>query len=320
MKKILRLIHEHHKRFAAAYGKWDISINYHMALHICDIISDYGPPHGYWCYAYERMNGYLSEIPNNGRNIESQIMVKLLQQLCFSSCELPNISAKTSTALKPILATDVEMDADNYAVYQYKLYTSPVLDRFEYQCSIDRGEVDHWPIEFLHPSKSRVKVDKEVYKSIEDFCKKVYNTDGNVYANPMIDKFGRCAVNGQTYSSDFNSTDRGSVVKALFVLKDSNELQPYFGIIRFFFKLCVTLTYDTSNGKKNEVFENSLAYVTWMCFKTPQIDKTTGLYMVNDAFYEQDRVMSPRRFLNRCALAPTGRKGAASYYVTELPR
>ena len=65
------------------------------------------------------MNGYLSEIPNNGRNIESQIMVKLLQQLSFSNCELPNISTETSTALKPVLTTDVEMDADNYAVYRY---------------------------------------------------------------------------------------------------------------------------------------------------------------------------------------------------------
>ena len=59
IETLYRLIHEHHKRFAAAYGKWDISINYRMALHICDIISDYGPPHGYWCYAYERMNVYL---------------------------------------------------------------------------------------------------------------------------------------------------------------------------------------------------------------------------------------------------------------------
>ena len=71
-------------------------------------------------------------------------------------------------------------------------------------------------------------MDKVVYKHIEEFCKKVYNTDGNVYVNPRIDKFGRCTVNGQTYSSDFNSTDRGSVVKAFFVLKDSNELHPYF--------------------------------------------------------------------------------------------
>ena len=42
------------------------------------------------------------------------------------------------------------------------------------------------------PSKSRVKVDKEIYKRIEEFCKKIYNTDGNVYVNPRIDKFGRC--------------------------------------------------------------------------------------------------------------------------------
>ena len=188
IETLYRLIHEHHKRFAAAYGKWDISINYHMALHICDIISDYGPHHGYWCYAYERMNGYLSDILNNGRNIESQLMVKLLQQFCFSNCELP--STETSTALKPVLATDVEMDADNYVVYQYKLYISPVLDNFKYQCNIDRGEVDHWPIEFLHPSKSRVKVDKEVYKHIEEFCKKVYNTDGNIYVNPRMTNLG----------------------------------------------------------------------------------------------------------------------------------
>ena len=46
-------------------------------------------------------------------------------------------------------------------------------------------------IMYLHPSKSHVKVDK-VYKHIEEFCKKVYNTDGNVYMNPRIDKFGRC--------------------------------------------------------------------------------------------------------------------------------
>ena len=88
---------------------------------------------------------------------------------------------------------------------------------------------------------------------MKNFAKKIYNTDGNVYVNPRIDKFGRCTVNGQTFFSDFNFTDRGTVVMAFFVLKDSNELHPYFGIIRFFFRLCVALTYDTSNGKENEV-------------------------------------------------------------------
>jgi len=69
-----------------------------------------------------------------------------------------------------------------------------------------------------------VKVDDQLHRQLVEYCNKVYDEDFNVYINPRIDKFGRCTVNGQTYSSDFNSTDRGSVVKAYFVLKDTNEI------------------------------------------------------------------------------------------------
>ena len=54
----------------------------------------------------------------------------------------------------------------------------------------------------------------------------LFNTDDNFYANPRIDKFGRCTVNGQTYSSDFNSTDRGSVVKAFLCQKIAMNFIP----------------------------------------------------------------------------------------------
>ena len=33
---------------------------------------------------------------------------------------------------------------------------------------------------------------------------------------------------------DYNSTDRASVVKSMFVLSGTDEIHPYFGIIRFF--------------------------------------------------------------------------------------
>ena len=72
------------------------------------------------------------------------------------------------------------------------------------------------------------------------------------------------------------------------------------------FKLFVTFTVHTTDGTKNEVHQNLLAYVTWMCFKTPEIEKKN--WMVNNTFYEQDRVRSPRRFVNRCALAPAGKE------------
>ena len=134
------------------------------------------------------------------------------------------------------------------------------------------------------------------------------------------------AVNGQTYSSDLNSIQTGgdSVVKAYFVLKDTNELQPYFEIISQILSHTVTFTLHATDGTKIEVHQNLLAYVIWMCFKTPAIEKKN--WMVNNTFYEQDRVISPRRFVNRCALAPAGRSSSSymllsfhdSYCINEL--
>ena len=66
---LYRKLNDHHKMYASVYGKWEVSVNYHFALHIPDPISDYGPPQVYWCFAYERMNGILCEV---------QITVKIL--------------------------------------------------------------------------------------------------------------------------------------------------------------------------------------------------------------------------------------------------
>ena len=52
------------------------------------------------------------------------------------------------------------------------------------------------------------------------------------------------------------------------------------------FSKCMLHLHITTDGTKNEVHENLLAYVTWMCFKTLAIEKKTGLYMANNEFYE----------------------------------
>ena len=56
---LYKLIHNHHKPYKAAHGQWEVTINYHLVLHIPDVIADFGPPHGYWCFGYERINGFL---------------------------------------------------------------------------------------------------------------------------------------------------------------------------------------------------------------------------------------------------------------------
>ena len=143
-------------------------------------------------------------------------------------------------------------------------------------------DVQDWPIRMQHPSKCNVRVDEDFYQQIVQFCNNTY--DGDVYVKHQIDKYGRCSVNGQTFSSDFNSTDRGSIVKAMFVLKDNGNLHPYFEIVRFFFKINIIMK-DINN--KSILKGNDLAYVTWMAFKTPEKDKVSGLCMVKNSFYRQ---------------------------------
>ena len=68
LTSLYRLLHEHHKLFYQVYGKWSITVNYHMALHIPDLIIDHGSPPSFWCFPYERMNGSLTRMPNSNRN------------------------------------------------------------------------------------------------------------------------------------------------------------------------------------------------------------------------------------------------------------
>ena len=136
-------------------------------------------------------------------------------------------------ALKNIVPVEILLYPDSYRVLAL-LIQPEGQDRFAFQHAIDQGDVQDWPIRMQHPSKCNVRVDEDFYQQIVEFCNNTY--DGDVYVKHQIDKYGRCSVNGQTFSSDFNSTDRGSIVKAMFVLKDNGNLHPYFGIVRGFFQ------------------------------------------------------------------------------------
>lgn len=126
------------------------------------------------------------------------------------------------------------------------------------------------------------------------FFKDLYEDNTIINVKPFLDKFGCCFVNGHTYSSDYNSTDRGISGKTVFVLKDENELHPYFGVVRFFFRCYVRLIFSME-GIENDVMKDTiLAYVTWMTFAMPEINAMNGLYVVKNSFYERDRIISPR--------------------------
>ena len=268
--KLYRLLHEHHKIFETVYGKWQVSVNYHMALYIPEVIADYGPPQVYWCFFYERMNEMLSDISCNNRNIELQIPNKIFQRFTLDDEYLGTVpqgcedDSYTKALRRLKVSNACESNQKYNVIEQYKAMQSllnPHEDVYSYYRKINNGSAaTEWRFVFLHPSKYHIKMSEDFYVELKEFCASVY--DYEVYLSEYIDKFARCIVNGVTYSSDYNSSDRSSIVKAMFVLTGTQELHPYYGIIHFFFRITIRHKQHELENMPMEYFY--LAYVTWM--------------------------------------------------------
>lgn len=87
--RLYRLLHDHHKTYFQVYGKFAVTVNYHTALHLPGIVLNYGPPHAFWCFSYERMNGILASSPTSNRFIETEILDRFLLSFTFAHVKLP---------------------------------------------------------------------------------------------------------------------------------------------------------------------------------------------------------------------------------------
>lgn len=77
------------RRTEHLFGKESVTPNMHMHCHLAACISDYGPLHGFWLFAFERYNGILGSMPNNNRSIEVQLMGRFLRESEVLSSSFP---------------------------------------------------------------------------------------------------------------------------------------------------------------------------------------------------------------------------------------
>lgn len=308
---LYRLLHEHHQLFCQFYGKWVVTVNYHMSLHLPDMICDLGPPHSFWCFPYERMNGILAGIPNSNRNIELEVANRFIKDISLYSSDVPN-NIIVPSILKQFTSSCEQADYSTQPPYPYTSWVLSCLSdessqsKFMNQTAVDKGDVERWPIEVQHPLKKNIKINQQFLLEVRKFFLGLYGEELD-YVPPRIDKYGRCFVNGQKFSSDFNSTDRGIVVKSMFVDR-YDDLKPYYGVVRFYFTMTVVIK------KKPKL--HHLSYVTWLKFHSQSPEPHSKLHLVTGNFYESDRIISPRRYLCRCVLAP---HKSSSFLVSELP-
>ena len=263
LASLYRLQKEHHQLFSQVYGKWSMTVNYHMSIHITDSIYELGPPHSFWSYSYERLNGILAGTPNSNRCIEVEVMNRFIRAISFSNFNTPgiDITSAVPSNLREFVASEEDCQHPPYpqTFWVLRELSCAPEKRFERQLEVERGEVSDWPLQLKHPCKMYVKMQTSLRDEIHSYLEELYGSKLE-YVKPRLHKFGRCEVNGQNFSSDFNSTDRGSIVKAVFCTSNEDELSPYFGVVKFFFRVTTLIEQTPKN--------HDLAYVTWLKFRS----------------------------------------------------
>ena len=139
-----KLLHDHHLLFSQVYGKWSITVNYHMNLHLPDIMCDLGPPQSFWCFGYERMNGILAGTPNSKRCVEIEVANRFVQDIFVNSCSLPRVDlSNVPRNLKPFIITPTEEYITSLPLSHKVLMRlqNTFQDRFEGQLELDIGSI-----------------------------------------------------------------------------------------------------------------------------------------------------------------------------------
>ena len=89
--QISDLLHKHHLLYAKVVGKFGVSVNYHMALHIPKLIWNWGPPTSWWCFPYERHIGLLGDVNTSGKTVEEEIFRHFVMRHLIDAAKLPSL-------------------------------------------------------------------------------------------------------------------------------------------------------------------------------------------------------------------------------------
>ena len=60
-----------------------------LHCHLKDCVINYGPPHAFWCFAFERYNGILGSVHTNSKSIKLQLLRKFCQEQETSTIYIP---------------------------------------------------------------------------------------------------------------------------------------------------------------------------------------------------------------------------------------
>ena len=229
------------KSFENLYGAQHCTINLHLHLHLKEVILDYGPVYGFWCFSFERFNGTLGDYFTNNNNIEMQFMKKFLMHQHSSTLHLSNEYEKFLVKCREKSTTGSILQGTTSAVLQRALAFSPMsnLTKLDYSiCTKSVGE--------LLPPISTKYMQPEMIEQLTESYKHLYIEFNSLLV--MYNISSRASIAGHIVHSISARTDKGSVVFARWPLKQPDGLHvlsgddsTFFGVVQYFVEHTVSI-------------------------------------------------------------------------------
>lgn len=215
--------------------------NFHLALHLPQMVRRFGPLHAQWAFSFERENGRLSKIPSNGTHFDKSMCNRFLLRTAAALA-----SGRGHEEAMAVMGQDLSSDRVKQAQLRgYRLSNSissetallgPIVPLI-----INTNDQHQ---RFSHSVQREVAsvVDDELAAALDEFCQKnVAGYDGDL--NLEIIMCARLRKCGVLFSSLLNSSSRGSTIVATIEGRD------WISEVLFYFK-------HVQNG-----VERMLAYV-----------------------------------------------------------
>ena len=252
------------KKYQELYGAGNCSPNMHLHLHLKECLLDYGPPHAFWCFSFERFNGLLGSFHTNQKSIEVQVMrmfinsqllrrtrhkvqSQFLSLLPFNDSDTPSILPDTAAGsdlecLSTLTMSTSTLPNSTLSFQQMdNVLLLPPLHKHVFSSATMRQLEKLW--EQLNPSKHLVRM------------------------SPFHVRCGRVMVCGEMVGSVLNarSCNSASVIMAYWPVADGpitnmDTTRLRVGTVLYYTKFHVTFSTDSNDSS---VCEYVCAYVKW---------------------------------------------------------
>ena len=248
------------KKFEELYGKDGFTPNMHLHMHLKQCLSDFGPSHSFWCFAFERFNGLLGSYSTNKKAIEVQVMRKVFTAQGVYAL-IPNVDSE----LQNILPVNVSLNRSLSKSHTDDIGVLSLLRMARSPLSSILSFENYGAVTMIPPFSEQVLSYNEC-QGLNTIYSQLYPNQTVLHVPQFYTISRQVSLEGEVIGS-MKCGSASSVIMAYWPGRGNDlEVIDYsrmrVGVIQYFFEHDVTITSSDSDHEPCKM-QHSFAHVAW---------------------------------------------------------